>query len=118
MKQIELGQSGVKLGAIAYGCWRISRSKTHEADRKIRTALDCGINIIDTADIYGFGEPRDFGGAEAVLGDVLKASSDLRGKMYLATKGGIDAVRPYDSTYDYLMSVSYTHLTLPTICSV
>ena len=62
------------------------------------------MTLIDTADIYGLGDTRGFGGAEEVLGEVLKASPDLRDKMVLATKGGIDAVRPYDSTYDYLMT--------------
>jgi len=104
MKQINLGITGPEIGAIGYGCWRFTESTTQEADSKIRTALDCGMTLIDTADIYGLGEPRGFGGAEEVLGDVLKASPELRNQMVLATKGGIDAVRPYDSTYDYLMA--------------
>lgn len=111
MKQIELGTTGPSVGAIGYGCWRFTQSTTQEADRKIRTALDCGMTLIDTADIYGFSEPRGFGGAEEVLGDVLKASPDLRSKMVLATKGGIDAVRPYDNTCDYLMAAMDKSLT-------
>ena len=62
------------------------------------------MTLIDTADIYGLGETRGFGGAEDVLGDVLSASPELRQQMVLATKGGIDAVRPYDNSYDYLMA--------------
>ena len=69
------------------------------------------MTLIDTADIYGLGEPRGFGRAEEVLGDVLKASPELRDKMVLATKGGIDVVRPYDSTYDYLMAAMDKSLT-------
>jgi len=72
MKHIKLGQSALTVGAIGYGCWRFSGSTLQDADRKIRTALDCGMTLIDTADIYGLGEPRGFGGAEEVLGDVLK----------------------------------------------
>ena len=104
MTKSPLGTSSLTVGPIGYGCWRFSESTPQEADRKIRTALDCGMTLIDTADIYGLGEPRGFGGAEEVLGDVMKASPELRGQMVLATKGGIDAVRPYDSTYDYLMA--------------
>ena len=98
-----LGTKTLTVGPIGYGCWRFSESTLQDADEKIRTALDCGMTLIDTADIYGLGEPKGFGGAEEVLGDVLKASPELRSQMVLATKGGIDAVRPYDNSYDYLM---------------
>lgn len=111
MKHVKLGQSALTVGAIGYGCWRFSGSTLQDADSKIRTALDCGMTLIDTADIYGLGEPRGFGGAEEVLGDVLKASPELRGKMVLATKGGIDAVRPYNNTYAYLMAAMDKSLT-------
>lgn len=92
----------MKLSPIAYGCWRFAGNSVQEADRLIRTALEHGLTLIDTADIYGFGETRGFGGAEAVLGEVLAASPDLRGRMTLATKGGIIPPRPYDSSSDYL----------------
>lgn len=111
MRQLTLGTSTLKVGAIGYGCWRFTDSSLQEADRKIRTALECGMTLIDTADIYGLGEPRGFGGAEQVLGDVLKASPELRSQMVLTTKGGIDAVRPYDSRYDYLMAAMDKSLT-------
>lgn len=103
MTKSTLGTPPLTVGPIGYGCWRFSESTPQEADRKIRTALDCGMTLIDTADIYGLGETRGFGGAEDVLGDVLKTSPELRGQMVIATKGGIDAARPYDSTYNYLM---------------
>lgn len=111
MKQISLGQSPVKVGAIGYGCWRFAGSCLQDADHKIRMALDCGMTLIDTADIYGLGEPRGFGGAEDVLGDTLKASPELRHQMVLTTKGGIDAVRPYNCTYNYLMAAIDKSLT-------
>ena len=103
MKLTTLGQTDIKIGQIAYGCWRFAGSTLEEADDKIRTALDYGMNLIDTADIYGFGEPSGFGGAEARLGEVLSMDKGLRDKMILATKGGITPPRPYDSSYDYLM---------------
>ncbi len=90
-------------GTLAYGCWRFAGNSTPEADRLIRTALDAGITLIDTADIYGFGEARGFGGAEVVLGEVLAADPSLRERMVLTTKGGIIPPRPYDSSRDYLM---------------
>ena len=102
MRQTAIGKTEILVGAIAYGCWRFAESSVDDADTKIKTALDAGMTLIDTADIYGFGEPRGFGGAEAVLGDVLARDPSLRGRMLLATKGGITPPRPYDSSYAYL----------------
>lgn len=107
MKTLTLGASGLTIGAVAYGCWRFTNSTAAQADAKIRTAIDAGLTLIDTADIYGYGETSPtahagFGAAEAVLGDVLRASPDLREQMVLASKGGIDALRPYNGTYDYI----------------
>jgi aryl-alcohol dehydrogenase-like predicted oxidoreductase len=103
MRQIAIGNSSLQVGVIAYGCWRFAKSEKAEAAAKINSALDHGLNLIDTADIYGFGEPRDFGGAEQVLGEVLQDDKSLRERMVLATKGGIIPPRPYNSSYDYLM---------------
>lgn len=110
MKQTTLGTTDLKAGPIAYGCWRFSQNSLKDADIKIRTALDNGLTLIDTADIYGHGRPKIFGGAEELLGNVLQASPSLRSQMVLATKGGIDWRRPYDSSYDYLMNAVETSL--------
>ena len=105
---MKLGQTDITIGKIAFGCWRFAGHDVGTADKLIRTALDAGMNVIDTADIYGFSEFPDredkgFGQAELRLGEVLSAAPSLRKQMVLATKGGIDAVRPYDSSYAYLM---------------
>jgi len=105
---MKLGQTDIGIGKIAFGCWRFAGHNVSMADRLIRTALDAGMNLIDTADIYGFSEFPDrddkgFGQAEIRLGEVLAAAPSLRKQIILATKGGIDAVRPYDSSYAYLM---------------
>lgn len=102
MRQTAIGNTEISVGALAYGCWRFGESRVEDADAKIRTALDAGLTLIDTADIYGFGEPCGFGGAEAVLGEVLARDPSLRSRMFLATKGGIIPPRPYDSSYEYL----------------
>ena len=41
------------IGPIAYGCWRFAGTDVATAREKIETALDCGMTLIDTADIYG-----------------------------------------------------------------
>ncbi|WP_417451509.1 aldo/keto reductase [Kordiimonas sp.] len=98
-----LGQSGLSIGPIAYGCWRFAGSDVAAAQNKIETAIACGMNLIDTADIYGIDNPAGFGSSEALLGDVFKAQPALRYDMVLASKGGIEPGVPYNSTKTYLM---------------
>jgi aryl-alcohol dehydrogenase-like predicted oxidoreductase len=42
------------VGPIAYGCWRFAGRDVAAAREKIETALDCGMTLIDSADIYGY----------------------------------------------------------------
>ncbi|MEM0929522.1 MAG: aldo/keto reductase [Pseudomonadota bacterium] len=102
MRTISLGPSGIEVGAIAYGCWRFAGSTVADAQAKIETALDAGMTLIDTADIYGLDTPDGFGAAEDLLGRVLQRSPELRDQMVLATKGGIIPPAPYNASYDYL----------------
>lgn len=113
---MKLGQTDISIGKIAFGCWRFAQHNTDTADKLIRTALDAGMNLIDTADIYGLGEfpereDSGFGQSEVRLGEVLAAAPSLRKQMVLTTKGGIDAVRPYDSSYRYIMAAIDASLT-------
>jgi len=64
-------------------------------------AIDLGITLFDTADIYGFGE-QGFGKAEKLLGQVFADAPAYRDRMVLATKGGITPPTPYDSSAEYL----------------
>jgi predicted oxidoreductase len=70
----------------------------------VHAALDAGITLLDTADIYGYDGQQGFGAAEMLLGDVLAAEPGLRGRMVLATKGGIMPPLPYDQSAVYLRS--------------
>ena len=108
MRTTRLGD--LTVGTIAFGCWRLPTSTMAEARTLIETALDAGLTLIDTADIYGLGQPLGFGGAETLLGEVLAASPSLRDRMVIATKGGIIPPRPYDSSYVYLMSAAEASL--------
>ena len=100
----QLGGSGIAISPIAWGMWRLAESKrsSAEAARLVHTALDAGITLLDTADIYGFNGSSGFGAAEALLGGVLAAEPALRSRMVLATKGGIMPPLPYDQSADYL----------------
>ena len=99
-----LGASGIAISPIAWGMWRLAEDGRSAADatRLVHTALDAGITLLDTADIYGFNGSGGFGDAEALLGEVLTAEPALRGRMVLASKGGIMPPLPYDQSAAYL----------------
>ncbi|WP_373487535.1 aldo/keto reductase, partial [Blastomonas sp.] len=99
-----LGQSGIAVSPIAWGMWRLADDgrSVRDAARLVHAALDAGISLLDTADIYGFDGTGGFGDAEALLGEVLAAEPGLRSRMVLATKGGIAPPLPYDQSADYL----------------
>ena len=67
---------------------------------KTRAALDAGMDMIDTAAIYGY---PNFGFAEDIFGQALKANPSMRDEMLLATKGGIIPPTPYDSSKAHLI---------------
>lgn len=96
-----LGKSGIEVSSIAWGMWRFAGLEISEARAAIDAALAAGITLFDTADIYGFGE-QGFGAAEDLLGKVFAEDPGLRGKMVLATKGGIIPPAPYNSSAEYL----------------
>ena len=91
-----------EVGPIAYGQWRLASTDVDAARTLVETALDAGMNLIDTADIYGFDGSNGFGDAEAMLGAVIDATPGLRDRMVLATKGGITPPTPYDSSPEWL----------------
>jgi len=99
-----LGGSGIAVSPIAWGMWRLAEGGRSAADAAtlVHAALDAGITLLDTADIYGFDGSGGFGDAEALLGDVLAAEPGLRARMVLATKGGIMPPLPYDQSSEYL----------------
>ena len=99
-----LGRSTIAISPIAWGMWRLAEGgrSAEEAAQLVHAALDAGITLLDTADIYGFNGSGGFGDAEALLGEVLAAEPGLRARMVLATKGGIMPPLPYDQSADYL----------------
>ncbi len=96
-----LGKSDIEVSSMAWGMWRFAGNDAGQAAELIHYALDNGITLFDTADIYGFGE-QGFGAAEELLGLVLADNPGLRDGMILASKGGIIPPTPYDSSALYL----------------
>ncbi|WP_343614187.1 aldo/keto reductase [Novosphingobium sp.] len=108
-----LGDSGLAISPIAWGMWRLTEGGTtaEQAARRVHAALDAGITLLDTADIYGFNGQSGFGDAESLLGEVLRAEPALRQRMVLASKGGIRPPLPYDQSPAYLAEAIDTSLT-------
>jgi aryl-alcohol dehydrogenase-like predicted oxidoreductase len=77
-----LSVSRIGLGTWAIGGWMWGGADDDEAVRTIRTAVDRGITLIDTAPVYGFGH------AEEVVGRALKEAR-ARDRVVIATKAGL-----------------------------
>ena len=100
MKQRTLGKSGLQVSVVGLGCNNFGGRSDLDASRKvIDKAIDAGITLFDTADVYG-----GRGGSEEILGKVL---GDRRKKIVLATKFGIamdEAKTLMGSSRHYIMS--------------
>jgi len=99
-----LGSSSIEVGAISYGCWRFAGTSVGEAREKVLAAVELGMTLVDTADIYGFDGVGGFGDAESLLGEVLATTPGLRSRIVLATKGGIRPPVPYDQSPEYVVA--------------
>ena len=81
MKKRKLGNSGPEVSEIGFGAWAIGGSwgKQSEEDSQLglETALDRGVNFIDTAAGYGNGK------SEKIIGEFLKSRSE---RVYVCTK--------------------------------
>lgn len=93
----------LEVGPLAFGCWRFTNATTSESRPVLEAALDLGMDLVDTADVYGLDwGGSGFGANEEALGAVLAEAPGLRDRMVLATKGGIAPPVPYDSSREYL----------------
>ena len=88
MQQRQIGKTGRKISAIGIGAMSFtnfygetSENQSHDI---LKTALDHGVNHIDTANVYGNGL------AEQVIGNFLSQQGTQKDKMFhIATKAGI-----------------------------
>jgi aryl-alcohol dehydrogenase-like predicted oxidoreductase len=82
MEHRNLGTSGLRVSVVGLGCNNFGGRIGLETSREvIRKALDLGVTLFNTADVYG-GEPE---ASETVLGQCL---GERRGEIVLATKFG------------------------------
>jgi aryl-alcohol dehydrogenase-like predicted oxidoreductase len=84
MKRRRLGRSGPTVSAIGLGCMSMSEfygpADEAEAIATIHRAIELGIDLLDTADVYGVGKNEELVG---------KAIKDRREKVVVASKFGI-----------------------------
>lgn len=97
MKYINTYSDKIEVSQVALGCMRISDMSEKQADNYIDTALECGYNYFDHADIYGGGK------CEEVFGGILKRNKSLRDKIILQTKCGIRKGM-YDFSKEHIIS--------------
>jgi len=143
MQTRKLGNSDLYITSVGYGAWAVGGSgwqfawgsqDDNDSIAAIHRALELGVNWIDTAAVYGLGH------SEEVVARALKNWSGPRPYVFTKcgqrwdTQGRVQKVLSADSIRSevedslrrldvdvidlYQIPVSYTHLTLPTICSV
>jgi aryl-alcohol dehydrogenase-like predicted oxidoreductase len=91
MQYKQLGSRGPVVSTIGFGAWAIGGMHWGKTDdeasiRALHTAIDHGVTLIDTADVYGFGH------SEELIARVIRE----RGKenLVIATKAGSDFYSP------------------------
>jgi aryl-alcohol dehydrogenase-like predicted oxidoreductase len=78
-----LGCSGLVVSLVGLGCNNFGgRIDLDRSGAVVEAALDAGVTLFDTADIYG-----NYGGSETILGEMLAGRRD---QVVLATKFGMD----------------------------
>ena len=83
MRYRQLGESGLTVSVVGLGGNNFgSRIGAAETRGVVDAAIDCGVTLVDTADLYG-----NRGGSEELLGQVL---AGRREQVVLATKFGAD----------------------------
>ena len=86
MRYKHVGNAGIDISALAVGTWAIGGQQWGDVNEKdsidaIRAMIDGGVNLVDTAPIYGNGH------SEEVVGNALE--NGYREKVFLATKFSI-----------------------------
>ena len=91
MQYKNLGRTGLKISRLALGTMNFGHVTDEATSVQIMdAALDAGINVIDTADVYGGPQSPDmakgYGMSEEIIGRWLSADRSRRDRLVLATK--------------------------------
>ncbi len=84
MEYRNLGETGMRVSAISLGTWAFGSEwgavSDEESFAALNTAIDLGVNFLDTADVYGDGR------SERLIGRLLEER--LEDEIFVATKAG------------------------------
>jgi myo-inositol catabolism protein IolS len=87
----QLGSSDLNVSAISFGAWQIGdpdfwgKGTESKPEDTVAAAIDAGINLFDTAELYGDGN------SEVVLGKILQGKRD---RVYIASKASTEHCSP------------------------
>jgi len=94
MKHVTLGRKGPKVSEIGIGMWQAGGKSWGQdvadldCQKAMERAVELGINLVDTAEVYGEGH------SEEVVGRTIREAG--RDHVFIATKVGGDHLRPRD----------------------
>ena len=92
MERRELGKTGEKVPVLGMGTWQVGDSQDERSSeiQALRKGIGLGMNMIDTAEMYGYGK------AESLVGQTIKG---IRDDVFVATKAS-----PENFGYDRLLA--------------
>jgi aryl-alcohol dehydrogenase-like predicted oxidoreductase len=81
-----LGSTGLEVSEVSLGTWAFGGDEWGPSDddgalETMRSAIDLGVNLLDTADVYGYGH------SEELIGRLMR---DMRDRVRLCSKAGND----------------------------
>ena len=87
MQYVKLGKNGPEVSTVGFGAWAIGGMNWGKTDdtvsmRALNEAVEQGVNLFDTADVYGFGH------SEKLISELIKTHG--KNKIVVATKAGND----------------------------
>ncbi|MCI0686278.1 MAG: aldo/keto reductase [Sporichthyaceae bacterium] len=95
MQQRRIGSGGIEVGAIGLGCmpmshgYGLAEQDDEESIRAVHRAIDLGVTLLDTADIYAFGRNEELVGRALHGAGNGSGSAARRDEVVLATKLGL-----------------------------
>jgi NDP-hexose C3-ketoreductase / dTDP-4-oxo-2-deoxy-alpha-D-pentos-2-ene 2,3-reductase len=85
MEYTRLGRSGLQVSRLCLGTMNFGPvTEEEQAHQILDAALEAGVNFVDTADVYGWGENK--GWTEKIIGRWFEGSAERRRRTVLATK--------------------------------
>ncbi|HKE25549.1 MAG TPA: aldo/keto reductase [Bryobacteraceae bacterium] len=91
MRYRQLGRSPWKVSEVSFGAWAIGADWGSVSDTEslaaLHTAVDCGVNFIDTADVYGMGRSERL---------IAQLKRERKESIVVATKAG-RRLKPHDA---------------------